>query len=350
MGRKKVLHLLQSDRYSGAENVVCQIIEMFEKSNEYDMVYCSKDGTIRETLKSRNIAFISMKKLCFHEVKRIIKEQEPDIIHAHDFRASVYASLCAGSIPVISHLHNNSPWLKKQSIYSVVYAISCKKYPKILTVSSSVFDEFIYSNKFLGKHLVVGNPINVSSIKLKAKEKKSKIAPSIVYCGRLVIQKNPEMFIDIIAPVMKKLKNTTAVMIGEGELRSSIEKKIREYDLSDRIELLGFVNNPYPIIGESKVMIMPSRWEGFGLVAVEALSLGVPVICSNVGGLPGIVDDRCGKICDTIDEYQHELKVLLSNDKYQSTKAKNALKKADELDNTKVYFETLKGIYNEVTR
>ena len=158
------------------------------------------------------------------------------------------------------------------------------------------------------------------------------------------------MFIDIIAPVMKKLKNTTAVMIGEGELRSSIEKKIKEYDLSDRIELLGFVNNPYPIIRESKVMIMPSRWEGFGLVAVEALSLGIPVICSNVGGLPGIVDDECGKICNTIDEYQHELKVLLSNDKYQSTKAKNALKKADELDNTKVYFETLKGIYDEVVR
>lgn len=345
MNKIRILHLLQSNHFSGAENVVCQIIGMFKNDTDIEMAYCSQEGQIRDVLQERDILFFPMKKLSILEVKRVIKMYKPDIIHAHDFRASVYASLYSKNIHVISHLHNNSPWLKRRSIYSIVYAISCKQYSKILTVSASIFDEFVYANKFLKKHLVVGNPINISSIRLKANQGQFDISPSIVYCGRLAIPKNPEAFVDIVAPVMKNLNNTTAVMIGEGELKDSIEAKIKEYGLTDRIRLLGFINNPYPIIKKSKVMVMPSCWEGFGLAAVEALSLGVPVICSNVGGLPGIVDDECGKICNKISEYQLELKTMLCNDKYRSNKSQNALKKADIFDNTEEYYKMLKTIY-----
>ena len=52
---------------------------------------------------------------------------------------------------------------------------------------------------------------------------------------------------------------------------------------------------------------MPSLWEGFGLAAVEALTLGLPVVCSGAGGLCDIVNDSCGKICKTLDEYVSEL-------------------------------------------
>ena len=57
----KVLHLLSSNKYSGAENVVCQIIKMF--GNDAEMVYCSPDGDIRKTLNDKNIKFIPLKEL-----------------------------------------------------------------------------------------------------------------------------------------------------------------------------------------------------------------------------------------------------------------------------------------------
>ena len=103
----KVLHLLNSNKYSGAENVVCQIFGMMQDEPSVEMLYCSPDGPIREALEERRIPFSAVNCLSISEVKRIIRQFQPDIIHAHDFTAGIISSLAAGSIPVINHLHNN---------------------------------------------------------------------------------------------------------------------------------------------------------------------------------------------------------------------------------------------------
>ena len=61
----KVLHLLQSDRFSGAENVVCQIIGMMKNEPNIEMVYCSSDGPIRDALAERKIKFVPLEKFSF---------------------------------------------------------------------------------------------------------------------------------------------------------------------------------------------------------------------------------------------------------------------------------------------
>ena len=91
----RVLHLLQSSRFSGAGNVVCQIIKMFENDNALTMAYCSRDGQIRSSLEEKNIKFYPINDLNVAEVKRVINEYKPNIIHAHDMRASVIAAIAA---------------------------------------------------------------------------------------------------------------------------------------------------------------------------------------------------------------------------------------------------------------
>ncbi|GAF23683.1 hypothetical protein JCM19047_3522 [Bacillus sp. JCM 19047] len=59
-------------------------------------------------------------------------------------------------------------------------------------------------------------------------------------------------------------------MIGDGDLRNECENEIKQLKLANNIDLLGFLENPYCIIKNSKMMILTSKWEGFGLVAVEA--------------------------------------------------------------------------------
>lgn len=86
-------------------------------------------------------------------------------------------------------------------------------------------------------------------------------------------------------------------VVGKGDMFEWFENQVKTYHLQENIDLYGFLENPYPILNASKIMILPSKWEGYGLVAVEALSLGVPVVCSGAGGLKNIVNDRCGKIC-----------------------------------------------------
>ena len=133
----KILHVLNSNKYSGAENVVCQIINMFAEDADTEMVYCSPDGPIRENLEEYGISFAPIASLCSSELKRVIAEQNPDVIHAHDFRASMISTSVAKKIPVISHLHNNGLWLKSIGIKTVAFAASCRKYKKSLQMPCS---------------------------------------------------------------------------------------------------------------------------------------------------------------------------------------------------------------------
>lgn len=89
----KVLHVLQSNRYAGAENVACTIIKMFQQSQEnIEFFYISPNGKIKEILDKEKIKFIPIKKLSYLQLKKIIDEIKPDIIHAHDFKSSVLCS------------------------------------------------------------------------------------------------------------------------------------------------------------------------------------------------------------------------------------------------------------------
>ena len=343
--RMKVLHLLNTDRYSGAENVVCQIIEMFRNDANFEMAYCSPDGSIKEILAERNIRFVPLKKMSAPELKRIVKEEKPDLIHAHDFRASIMSSIACRKIPVISHLHNNSPWLQKYGIYSLTYGATCRKYRAILTVSGSVFDEFVFGDKFRSKLTVVGNPINVHEIQSKVIAKSSEKDYDLGFCGRFSLPKNPEGFIEIVDNLYKEIPNIKAAMVGSGEQFDEMKELIKQKGLENVITLYGFRNNPYEIMTTFKILCMPSRWEGFGLAAVEALALGVPVVCSNVGGLPGIVNDGCGRVCKNETEMISFCKTLLYDEDLLRTYSDSAKERAEELNNTSEYKKRLIEIY-----
>ena len=71
-------------------------------------------------------------------------------------------------IPVISHIHNNPPFITSYGIFSILYYITCKNYNKILTVSDSVMNEYVFGDKLKYKSLVVGNPFDAQYIQYKA--------------------------------------------------------------------------------------------------------------------------------------------------------------------------------------
>lgn len=344
----KVLHILNTGSYSGAENVVATIL--VNMKNDIDGVYSSLDGSIRDILKEKDISFVSFEKLTIKNLKKVIEEVQPDLIHAHDFTAGIIASLTTFRIPIINHLHNNSPWLKTFSIKSIVYGISCLRYKKILTVSDSVMDEYIFGRFFKHKSLVVGNPINLHIIQEKALENPYYETYDIAFLGRLTEQKNPMLFLEIIKEIKKTIPSLKVVMIGDGELRSQVEKKIEELELTSTVKLTGFVNNPYAILNKCKVMCMPSLWEGFGLAAVEALGLGKPVVATDVGGLGQIVNNDCGKLCYTKEEFVEEIGSLLLNDDLYQQKSKQALIRANQYHNVESYCQQLQEIYQELTK
>ncbi len=339
----KVLHLLASNVFSGAENVACQIINGL--GDKVNSVYVSPNGTIGDLLKDRGINHLALEKFNKKNIKKIISEYNPDVIHAHDFKASLMGAVVSKKILVISHLHKNDPRMKKRGLLSVLYALVAKKLFRVITVSSSVMDEYIYKEKYAKKTSVLGNPVDTKSILSKTENIGAEKQYDLAFCGRLEPEKNPIEFVNICKEIKDIGIDIKAVMLGEGYLKEEIVKSIEKLGLKENVRLLGFVKNPYAELNTAKVMCVPSVFEGFGLVAVEGLSLGLPVVASEVGGLVDIVNDGCGMLCKTRPQFVEEIKLLLTEEDYYNKKSDLAKKRAQELDNVEEYMNEVYGIY-----
>ena len=313
---KKVLHLLASNKYSGAENVACTIIN--NCTERFDMVYCSPRGDIERTLEKMNINFCGLKKLNVTNLNKIIKQYKPDIIHAHDYKASVIAAFSSFKGKIISQLHNNDPLAKIWSLKSFLYSITIRRYQRIIGVSQLVYDEAIFKNKMLDKFIVVYNFVDVNEVIKKSNEECHEKEYDVFFIGRLTKQKNPIFFIKIINQLKARKPDIRAVMIGEGELKEDCIDEIRRLKLDNQVEMLGFLDNPFPVIKNCKVCIMPSLWEGFGITAIESMILNKPVINSGVGGLKEIFKNKPDLVCQSLDDYcEKAIKYLDLQDDYE---------------------------------
>ncbi len=347
----RVLHVLNTGSFSGAENVAITIIK--ETRNAVDSVYVSLDGQISNVLNETGIAFYPIKKINPGNLKKAIKDIQPDIIHAHDFTASVTSALCAPkNVRVISHLHNNPPWIKNVNAKTVAYAATSFRFEKILTVSQAVISEFVLGRFFQSKTEVIGNPVDVLAIRNKLQNDEGDRIPEtdIAFLGRLSPQKNPMRFLEIVKLVSEKIPDIRIAMIGDGELRTETEQRIKELGLESSITLYGFQSNPYKFLAKTKVLCMPSRWEGFGLAAIEALALGKPVFASPVGGLVNIVNDECGALCETNEEYTSSIVDLLTDKELYCKFSEGARDRALHLDNMHQYHEMIVQLYGKQPR
>ena len=343
---RTVLHLLNTSTYSGAENVAITIIRaMSARYSDCRLIYVSPDGPIRERLNKEGVEFEPITSVSVKEIRRVVRKYRPDMIHAHDFTASIVSAVATLRTPVISHIHNNAPWLKRLGVKSVLYGVSCIRYRRILGVSPSVFEEFVFGGLIKKKSEVIGNPIDLSVIRGAAERAKNKDGYDVVFLGRLSAAKDPLGFVEVIGKLSKTLK-VSAAMIGDGELKDAVADKISSLGLSDTVKLLGFMDNPHGILGASRILCMTSTWEGYGLVAAEALALGKPVVATRVGGIP-IILGEIGYLCDSKDEICDRLFELLSDEELYREASHRALERAAELDNVGEYIDGLNRIYTE---
>jgi len=342
----KVMQLLSSDIFSGAESIACEIIHLFE--SEAEMVYVSPKGSNVDSLDARGVQSFYLEKLSIRQIRNAVQVLKPDVIHAHDFRASVLSVMACPGIPVISHIHHNSPWLRKVNAYTLVYLFISLSVKKIIGVSNSILDEYRFKRYIKRKFKLLPNPVDTKRIKELSRADVLDIPYyDFIYVGRLSEEKDPMRFLRIMHRLISKHSTIKGLIIGDGPLYSACLEFIREQKLDHSVIMLGFVHNPYPYMLNSRIMIVPSKWEGYGLVAAEGLTLGCPVIASRVGGLSDIVDDSCGMLCSTDDEFINEATRLLTNQRYYNEKSKNAGIKASELDNQEQFKRALIQLYRE---
>ena len=145
----------------------------------------------------------------------------------------------------------------------------------------------------------------------------------ILNLGRMVSTKGLRYLVEAMRDVDYKL-----IMCGKGPEAKKISKLIRKYDLEDRIEMRGWVSEEekLKLMSTCKFFVMPSIYEAYGLAALEALSYGKPIVCTNVDGLPGNVK-TAGSYVKPKDSIglAHAINELLADDKKRSELSKNAL-------------------------
>lgn len=333
----KVLHLLSSNKYSGAENVVTTIINNFKA--EIDMVYCSPNGEISKILMNKDIPYIPLQQWSRKQLKKILKIYQPDIIHAHDYRASTLAAISGFNGTIISHLHSNTLFAKSWNLKTILYSLTLSRYKTVVGVSDAVYKESVFRKQMKEKFVTLYNFVDLNEVIEKSEQYKWDKEYDLFFFGRLTEQKDPFKFINIVKEIKLRNPAIKAVMIGDGEKNQECKNYINQLYLNDVIDMLGFVENPFPIIKKCKIQIMPSKYEGFGLVAIESIILNKPVINSGVGGLGEIFKKYPELICNTEQQYVETTMNLMNQ---RSLCVKNI---ANPYTNKQLWLEQLRKIY-----
>lgn len=343
----RVMNMLCSNRYSGAENVVCQIMDLLGDT-DIDFLYVSPDGPIKEALVERNITFVPINEVSVKEFKRVIEEEKPDIIHAHDMRASFFAALVCGKIPLISHIHNNNFDSQKLTVKAILYRYAARKAKHIFWVSQSSFEGYYFHKGLKYKSTVLYNVIEPTKLKEKARRSELKTKYDIVYVGRLTYPKNPQRLVKVLEEIKNSKPDLRSAIIGTGELEDEVHKMVNEKNLGNNIELLGFQANPYGILQKAELMIMTSRWEGTPMCALEAMSLGVPIVSTPVDGLKDLVKDgETGFLKDTNDSLKESCLEILNNNSLREKMSKKSKERASELMNIENYRRVILEQYED---
>lgn len=251
--------------------------------------------------------------LAIKQIHSVIEDVEPDIIHVHSTWAGLFVRLPylfrkrKAKIIYQSHgwafLMDISKY--KKMIYAFVEKILSISTDKIINISNYEQNQAIKyglnKNKMIMVYNGVEDKVNRSNLKLNWDENKI----NLLFVGRLDRQKGLDLFLDVYNKM--KLENLHLYVIGTSVLDDNLPKN------TEYVTYLGWVDNKdidvyYQVCD---AVIMPSRWEGFGLVAIEAMKNSKAVIASNRGALPELIkEDFTGYIFNIDDEISLKNRLL----------------------------------------
>ena len=310
----KVLHLISTSLFSGAENVACQIINLFKSDNGYDMKYCAVIGKNKPALEIRKIPVLELNKFSIHDIKKAISEYNPDVIHAHDPKSAIASVIASRGKKIIAHIHSNHRYMRKISIKSFIFHFYIEKMiSDIIWVSDSALNEYIFNKRINKKinSIVLRNVVNPYELKEIAGNDKNKYSFDLIFLGRMEDVKDPLRFINIASQVQKSKRDLKVAMIGDGALMDEVKAKINTLDLGKNITIFGNLINPYKILLCSKILVITSRYEGTPMNALESIACNIPVVSTPVDGLLEIINKKY--LCSTDMGFVKTITTLLND-------------------------------------
>lgn len=227
------------------------------------------------------------------------------------------------------------------------------------------FDYIIYGSqqckdvldeKFPGLKLppgkVVLNAIPIEELKVKAKEFSPNFGdiPTFISVGRLHWRKGYRTLLETHKQLIDDGFKHTINVIGDGEDYGLLSKRIEELNVQDSFKLLGMQMNPYPYVKNANFYVMPSESEGWPLIIAETLILQKPILATNVGGIPEMIDhNENGYLVEYSEEGLYNgIKEFLTNKKTVENIQENLKNIEERFDNKKIFDAVEEIIINSV--
>jgi len=237
---------------------------------------------------------------------RLVRDEGYQVLDTQNIQSKMWGSLVAAltGTALVSTIHSwyvaehGGSW--KGRIYQLVETASNRNLDLYITVSSDSHRRLLDSG--ISEEMVcqILNTIDINPAAINGNAgwlRRTHDLPddATVCCavGRLVWAKGYVELIDAFSLITTKYSNLYCLIVGEGQLRQELEKRIAQKGLQDRIRLLGFraPGEVLSIVKASDLFVMPSRSEGTPVALLEAASLARPLLASRVGGIPELVAD-----------------------------------------------------------
>lgn len=321
----KIAHLQLFPLLSGVQQVSYQELTRLPGGRFQRELICKERGDLVEALSGEGVEFHPIGRLqrAVHPVKDFValwdllglfRKRRYDIVHTHSSKTGFLGRLAArlAGVPCIVHTVHGFAFPAargrvEMAIYWLMEWIAGRCCDAVVVLTESDRNICV---KSLGlpasKVHLLPNGIDTQmyrpAIRHERDEVRSNLAVDdeklILMVGRLSRQKAPECLVEAAIQLLRSQPHLMKFfLVGDGEMRGELERKIKEVGLEGQIHLLGWRTDVAELLKAADVFVLPSRWEGLPLALLEAMACGVPVVASDIpGNRAAVADGMCGRL------------------------------------------------------
>lgn len=298
-----------------------------------DGIYKAVDLNLKQAIDTKNLAIIFYKFLLVIAMKcnfistiikktrnRILKDKIYDTEIAFKDGFTALFTIYGNSKKKVHWLHYEYNKINPNGNYDKLFKRILAKFNIIIAVSNGVMNDFNKIYHLDNKTIVIKNIVDSDKILTKStmfNDSKATEQFNVISVGRLHYMKGYDRLLNVVSKLQddKLLNKVNFKIYGDGPEKEALLKQTADLKLTEKVEFLGQVMNPFPYILNSDLFILPSRYEPFGLVMVESMILGTPVFALDNAATDEVIESGFnGFITENSDDKLYEgLKYLLEH-------------------------------------
>lgn len=325
----KVLHVITTIEFGGAENQLKVLVrEQITSGLEVHVVYLKGKPELEGLLKQSGAMthdFLIGESFLLQIVllKKFIQTFD-GVVHAHLPRAELLSALAIRNHSLIVSRHNSEKFFPgSPNVLSKILSRFVEKRSNTVICISNAVKDYMFYTKELSDHRKVSvihygydREFNKNQSTTKHLNHDSLTIGTV---GRLVKQKDYPTLLKAFKQYLDSHPESQLLIVGEGKLRQDLENLAQQLEISHKVFWYGKTSEVYEVMRSMDIFVLASRYEGFGLVLLEAIQAQLPVIAANNSAIPEVLGHDSQGLFETGDSYDLYMKLQFF------TKAQNRL-------------------------